>query len=135
MSRLKPCAGRQIGTDTIKVKIRFCARISAYARIVGPTFRENQLDISIVNWNWPFSRDVLIQVLEIIVDQELMLGRVTQLDGMFAARPATRLGRNVDVENVFVLGRLDYSIRGINLRAYRLKPTCFCALRSSGFNP
>jgi hypothetical protein len=76
MSRLKPYAGSQICTDTIKSKVRFCTRISAYARIVGPTLGENQLDIGFFDLNWPFSRNVLIQVLEIIVDQELMLGRV-----------------------------------------------------------
>ena len=64
-----------------------------------------------------------------------MLSRVMEFDGMRATRQMTGLRRNVDVENVLVLGCLDYSIGAIDVRAYILEPTCPYALGSSGFNP
>lgn len=135
MRRFKSHARRQLGPNAVKMKIGISAGIRTYAGRFGNSHREVQFDAGLLDRDRPLTADVLIEIFEIVVDGELMFGRIAEVNDMPTARESAGFSRNSDVKYTSIFVAVKHSLISVNFGADRLKRTRFHPLRINRFNP
>ena len=100
MRRFESNARRQISAHAVELKIRAAAQtgIGTKARFRRKTLRKADFNASFFNWDRPFSGDVLIEILEVIVNIELVFRRVGEFNEMASPRQTSGVRGESEIE-------------------------------------
>src|SRR5580704_6393819 len=98
MRSLKAHARRQVGPQTVKLKIGIGAGVRAYCSLWRIPLGKIQLHLGRFDGHRPLPAYVLIKIVVTVMNRELMLRRITKLKYMVTAGQRGGTGRNADIE-------------------------------------
>lgn len=83
---------------------------------------------SLLNWEWPFSRDVLIEIFEVAINLKLVLPCVGEFNEMAPPRQTSGVRGDSDIELVSNLTQFDRPCLAIDCDSERIEGAGFVPL-------